>query len=131
MMAISKMVDDAKPLCGGSRLSCGSYHDCEPDLYGSRCRFGRPQNTEALEESIEKLKKLAVEPVHGKRQWLIEHAWSILVTLLGAKMTVKEDEGTLEYILATGSFILVLDRFEADFSDNQRFAEQCGSLFEQ
>lgn len=129
-MAISKMVDEAT-VRRDRVLAAAAIMTVSQTYMAAVADLGSPQNTEALEESIEKLKKLAVEPVHGKRQWLIEHAWSILVTLLGAKMTVKEDEGTLEYILATGSFILVLDRFEADFSDNQRFAEQCGSLFEQ
>lgn len=82
-------------------------------------------NCEAMGEAVAKLTKLAVEPVHGKRQWMLDHAWAILGSLLNVNFDADEDEELLDHLFAPNTFDLVLARFEADFADNLRSAELC------
>lgn len=90
-----------------------------------------PPNPTALEESLEKLKVLAVLPVHGKQQWMFDHAWDTLITLMGEKIVGGEDEESLDHLFNSDSFTFVPERFEADFMVNLRFAEQCSRLLEE
>lgn len=87
--------------------------------------LGRTPNSEAIGEAVVKLTELAAEPVHGKRQWMLDHAWAILGSLLNVNFDTEEDEESIDHLFATDSFTLVLARFEADFADNLRIAEQC------
>ncbi|HDX9007398.1 TPA: hypothetical protein RQO57_004478 [Aeromonas dhakensis] len=73
--------------------------------------LGLTPNSEAISEAVVKLTELAAEPVHGKRQWMLDHAWAILGSLLNVNFNTEE-------------FPLVFARFEADFADNLRAAER-------
>ena len=122
MMAISKMVDEAT-VRRDRVLAAAAIMTVSQTYMAAVADLGSPQNTEALEESIEKLKKLAVEPVHGKRQWMLDHAWSILVSLLPTNVVTEDGEDPI--LLVNNSFPLVLARFKDDFEDNLRIVERC------
>ena len=69
-----------------------------------------------------KLTELAAEPVHGKRQWMLDHAWSILVSLLPTNVVTEDGEDPI--LLVNNSFPLVRARFKDDFADNLRIVER-------
>lgn len=84
---------------------------------------GLTPSSEAISEAVAKLTELAAEPVHGKRQWMFDHAWSILVSLLPTNVVTEDGEDPV--LLVNNSFPLVLARFKDDFEDNLRIAERC------
>ncbi|WP_321150237.1 hypothetical protein [Aeromonas jandaei] len=84
---------------------------------------GLTPSSEAIGEAVAKLNELAAEPVHGKRQWMFDHAWSILVSLLPTNAVTEDGEDPV--LLVNNSFPLVLARFKDDFEDNLRIAERC------
>lgn len=84
--------------------------------------LGLPPNSEAINEAVVKLTELALEPVHGKRQWMFDHAWAILVSLLPTNAVTEDGEEPT--LLVNNSFPLLLARFKDDFADNLRIAER-------
>lgn len=84
---------------------------------------GLTPSPEAIGEAVAKLTELAAEPVHGKRQWMLDHAWSILVSLLPTNVVTEDGEDPI--LLVNNSFPLVLARFKDDFEDNLRIVERC------
>lgn len=82
-------------------------------------------------ETVATLKDLAWMPVHGKREWMLDQAWSALIWLLEPYLFADEDEEETGSPVARKnpgdrqSFPLILAKFEADFEDNLRVAEQC------
>ncbi|TNH80972.1 hypothetical protein [Aeromonas sobria] len=84
---------------------------------------GLMPSPEAIGEAVAKLTELAAEPVHGKRQWMFDHAWTILVSLLPTNVVMEDGEDPS--LLVNNSFPLVLARFKDDFEDNLRIAERC------
>ena len=87
--------------------------------------LGLTPNSEAIGEAVVKLTELAAEPVHGKRQWMLDHAWAILCSLLNVNFNTEDDETSIDHLFDPDTFPLVFSRFEADFADNLRAAERC------
>lgn len=85
----------------------------------------------AMDQAITSLQNLAQEPVHGKQQWMLDHAWNTAIQLLEPYLFESKYEEETGIPVArkasgdTNSFPLVLARFGADFADNLRIAEQC------
>ncbi|WP_438404614.1 hypothetical protein [Aeromonas hydrophila] len=130
MMDISKMVEKATVL-RDRIFATAAVMTVNQTYMAAVTDLKIPPNLADLEESLEKLKELAVLPVHGKRQWMLDHAWDTLITLIGDKIVGGEDEESLDHLFNNGSFTFVQERFEADFSVNLRFAEQCSQLLEE